>query len=92
MEATGKKRFHRNGYAILKEKHNKMKKNFLDIIAEKDNTIDLQKARITKLENDVAAAQNKLLTERALHSKLVDELFEHMGWWRRWLWNLGHAR
>lgn len=83
---------HRNGYAILKERHKKMREIYLTSIAEKEATIEDQRERITNLEADLAVANNQLLQERAMNEKLVNELFEHMGWWRRWLWNLGHAR
>lgn len=83
---------HRNGYAILKEKYEKIERRSRALLDDREATIDEQASLIKRLRNDLAESQNNLLTERAKNNKLVDELFAHMGWWRRWLWELGHVK
>ena len=58
---------------------------------ERGKTISAQATRISELTAERDEAESKLQIANVKHEKLVDELCEHMGWFRRWTWDLKHA-
>lgn len=84
----------KSGFAYLREKlaqANTRIKQMREAMEESDKTIGEQAMTISKQAAEIAEVQSRLLSERAQYERTVDELCEHMGWFRRWLWDLKHA-
>ena len=58
---------------------------------ELQSTVEKQAAEISKLNWEIHNAETRRINERVAHEREVDELFEHMGWFRRLTWRFDHA-
>lgn len=78
-------------YEKMREHATETVKNQEEIIKDNNRTIYKQATRISELTAERDEAESKLQIANVKHEKLVDELCEHMGWFRRWTWDLKHA-
>ena len=85
----------RSGYSILKERYaelEKENKRLRILIAEREGVIDKQMRTITDLNFQIGESEGKNLALSAKYEVLVNELFDHMGWFRRLLWEIKHTK
>lgn len=84
------------GYGRLKVKYAKLEaenKRLKIEVAEKDGTIKKQADRIRELDVklDIRNAELKTAqTMRDIYKERCDAMLAHMGWFRRWLWDIKH--
>lgn len=77
----------KSGYTIAKAKLQEAEKRIADLNIQ----IKKQAEYIEQLRNQKEAATAKFDLLRAKDEERINELFDHMGAFRRWLWVLKHA-
>lgn len=78
----------------LKEQMERSQNECHRLVVDKEELqqiVDKQASEISKLQADVHNEESRRIKESVEHKKLVDELFEHMGWFRRLIWRFDHA-
>lgn len=84
----------KNGFDRLKVKNAALQaviKNLKIDVAEKDGTIEKQANHIKEQDGKLKTLKNDLNTAetlRDIYKERCDAMLAHMGWFRRWLWNL----
>ena len=82
---------HRSGYAIAQEKITSLEQEVKQLrikVAEKDGIIERQSTRISELTVQCEAAY----TTAGDNYALAKQYWNHMGWFRRWLWDRRQAK
>ena len=78
-DANGKFKSFKEMYEALMEKYNRLEASYRQV-----------KAWLQNAQEDAKKYQELLAKERKEHAALVEEMWQHMGWFRRWLWNIKH--